>query len=113
MIDDDLARAWASVLACPTCIIESLTLESNPISSSGIEAIASAIPSNRSLKELKLRNLHGRTSKEAEEALAASLEHATQIMKLSIDLKVQHTKDLVRRYLSRNEQIRRDERGWK
>ena len=37
MIDDDLARAWASVLACPTCIIESLTLESNPISSSGIE----------------------------------------------------------------------------
>ena len=76
------------------------------------QAIASAIPSNRSLTELKLRNLHGRTSKEAEEALAASLEHCPQLMKLSIDLKTQHTKDLVRRYLARNEQTRREERGW-
>ena len=111
-IDDDLARSWATVLAQPTCIIESLTLESNPLSSAGIEAIASALPSNQSLTELRLRNLHGRVSKHAEEVLGAALEKNTRITMLYIDLKSFKAQDLFVRYLTRNEMARREKRGW-
>ena len=112
MVDDDLARSWASVLACPTCAIETLTLESNPIASAGIEAIASALPSNASLRTLKLRNLMGRVSKEAEEALAASLEQHTRLVAMPFDAKSYKAKDDIGKFLQRNEMTRREEKGW-
>lgn len=112
MIDDDLARSWASVLACPTCVILSLSLESNPISSAGIEAIASALPSNSSLRELKLRNLHGKVHKEAEEALAEAIERHYHLTKLYVDFKSYRARDLVAKYTSINEKRRRDANGW-
>ena len=66
-------RTCTQVLASPTCVIQSLTLESNPISSAGIEALASALPSNSSLKELKMRNLLARVSKEVTLTLTLTL----------------------------------------
>ena len=111
-IDDDLARSWASVLAQPTCLISSLTLESNPISSSGIEAIASALASNSSLTDLRLRNLHGKVSKHAEESLGEALEHHTKLTKLYVDLRSFKAQDLMTRYLTRNEMARRAAMGW-
>ena len=113
MIDDDLARSWASVLAAPSCTIEQLSLESNPISSAGIEALASALPSNSSLRVLKLRNLMSRVSKEAEEALASSLEGHAKLISLPMDLKSYKARDDIAKYVQRNEMRRREERGWK
>jgi len=112
LIDDDLARSWASVLASPTCIIENLTLDSNPIGSAGIEALASALPSNTSLRELKMGNLLSRASRQAEEAIAAALEHHATLIKFSMELKSFHAQTLVRKYISRNENARREARGW-
>jgi len=111
-IDDDLARSWATVLASPTCVIQSLTLESNPISSAGIEALASALPSNSSLKELKMRNLLARVSKEAEEKFAESLEAHKTLTKLPIDFKSYKAKDDLQKWLERNEKARREAKGW-
>ena len=56
-ITDDLAAAWASVLAAETCAVQSLSLESNPFSSKGIAAIAAALPSNNSLREVTTARL--------------------------------------------------------
>ena len=111
-IDDDLARSWAAVLAQPSCPIASLTLESNPMSSAGIEAIASALASNTSLIDLRLRNLHGKVSKQAEEALGHALEHHTRLTKLYVDLRSFKAQDLMTRYLTRNEMARRAAKGW-
>lgn len=112
MIDDDLARSWATVLACPTCVIESLTLESNPIGSAGIEALASALPSNPSLRELRLRNLLGRVSKEAEETFARALESHALLTKLPFDLKSYKARDMMAKFLERNELRRWEAKGW-
>ena len=80
---DELAAAWGEALASPGCAVESLSLESNPFASAGVEAIAAALPSNSSLKELKMLNLHGRISQKADEALADALEFHTGLVKLS------------------------------
>ena len=54
-INEDLAAAWASVLSSESCVVQSLSLESNPFSSKGISAIAAALPSNQSLREVTNR----------------------------------------------------------
>lgn len=92
-IDDEMAMAWAAVLSRPECAIRSLRLDSNPISSVGVEALAAALRTNRSLTELALNNLHGRPSREAEEALTEALEHNTSLLRLSIDLKSWKARD--------------------
>ena len=107
MIDDELADAWARVLAQPkgakgTCALRSLRLESNPISSAGVETLASALRVNTSLTELSLSNLRGRVSKEAEEvraaaplgvlslSLARSLTHSTHPFSLHLCVRARH-----------------------
>ena len=50
-----------------------LNLESNTISSGGIEALAAALPLNTRLRELKLANQRQTYSQRAEEALATAL----------------------------------------
>ena len=57
-------------------------------------------------------NLFGRVSQTAEEALAEALEHHHHLTKLSFPQASLRGKDLVRRYLSRNEKARRDAKGW-
>ena len=112
LVDDDLARSWASVLANPSCHVTSLSLESNPITSAGVEAIASALPSNTSLGELRLRNLHAKVAAEAEEALANALEGHASLTKLYMDMRSHRAKDLVGRHLAQNERRRREDKGW-
>ena len=66
---------------------QSLNLESNRISTSGIEALAAALPSNTSLRELKLANQSGQPySQHAEEALAAALESNLSLTKLTLEM---------------------------
>ena len=113
MVDDDIASAWAAVLGKAECAIVSLHLTSNPISSKGVEALATALRTNLSLTELTLANLHGKVSKEAEEAFAAALEQHTSLIKLSHDFKSHKARDECQRWLRRNELMRREARGWK
>ena len=111
-ITDELAAAWASVLSQSSCVVESLSLESNPFSSKGIGAIAEALPRNSSLRELKMLNLFGRVSQQAEEALADALEHHAHLTKLAFAPNSLRAKDLVKKYLTRNEKSRRESKGW-
>ena len=43
VVDDDLAASWASVLGSPRCAVQTLVLDSNPIGSAGIEALAAGL----------------------------------------------------------------------
>ena len=63
----------ATALAVNTTIT-SLNLESNSVSSGGIEALGGALRANGTLKELKLAHQQLRCSQRAEEAMATALE---------------------------------------
>ncbi len=52
---DGLAQLWAQVLGSNSTIT-ALNLEGNQVGSAGIEALAAALRTNRSLRELKLAN---------------------------------------------------------
>ena len=69
-VGDAAAVLWAQVLRA-NATITALNLESNAISSGGVEALAEALACHpRSLKELKLANQRVTYSQRSEEALA-------------------------------------------
>ena len=87
-------------------------LESNSISSGGIEALAEALETNGTLKELKLANQHVSFSGQAEMALARSLEANTSLQRLTIQMRNPHPRELMNKALARNQDlVRKARRG--
>ena len=70
---DGLAQVFAQVLA-NNSTITTLNLESNSIGSAGLEALAAALRTNRTLRELKLANQHTTHTQAVEETIAHALE---------------------------------------
>ena len=67
--------------------VTSLNLESNSISSDGIDAIATMITVNSTLKELRLANQHLSFSQVAEGRLAAAVQGNRTLTRLSVDMR--------------------------
>jgi len=82
--------------------LTSLNLESNSISSAGIEALANGLQKNGGLRQLKLANQHLAFSQRSEEALAEALQSNSTLTKLTIDLRSIRARDLTFKYLQRN-----------
>ena len=72
-VGDDLACAWGRVLTLNQSIT-SLNLESNSISSAGIEALADGVRASTQLRQLKLANQHKQFSQQSELKLADAME---------------------------------------
>ena len=107
-ISDGLAVALGQMLAHNSTITR-LQLESNSISSAGVEALASALRADTcALCELKLANQRQTYSQRSEESLAAALEFNTRLTKLTFDHRSTRARDLVRKFITRNEGIARE-----
>ncbi|KAL1527616.1 hypothetical protein AB1Y20_009002 [Prymnesium parvum] len=108
MVSDVLAQAWGDVLK-RNRTLTILNLESNSISTSGITALADGLRENRSLKELKLANQRLNYTQQAEEQLANSLEGNHVLSRLTVDLRNTRARELINKYLQRNQdEIRRE-----
>ena len=105
-VGEAMGEAWGAVLATNTTLL-SLNLESNSLSSGAILALSDAIKANSTLKELKLANQHVAFSQRAEEAFASALESNTTLVRLTIDLRSTRARDLIHKYLTRNQDERR------
>ena len=108
-VGEAMGEAWGAVLATNTTLL-SLNLESNSLSSGAILALSDAIKANATLKELKLANQHVAFSQRAEEAFASALESNTTLVRLTIDLRSTRARDLIHKYLTRNQDKERAER---
>ena len=108
-VGEAMGEAWGAVLATNTTLL-SLNLESNSLSSGAILALSDAIKANSTLKELKLANQHVAFSQRAEEAFASALESNTTLVRLTIDLRSTRARDLIHKYLTRNQDKERAER---
>ena len=73
--------------------LTSLNLESNSISSVGLEAIADALRTNTVLTELKVANQRSPFSQASEEKLAACLEGNHTLVRLTADLRGSRARD--------------------
>ena len=110
-INDELGQAWGAVLQ-RNRTVTSLNLESNSITSGGMLAIAEALRVNSSLVELKLSNQHLAFSQQSEMAIAEALEGNGTLMKLTIELRSSRARELMNKYLQRNQdQIRQQRRA--
>jgi len=101
LVGDRLAAAWGRVLAANSAIT-ALNLESNSISSAGIEALAEGVRSNSALRQLKLANQHVSFSQPSEEALAEALEANHTLTNVTIDLRSTLAREVVQKSLQRN-----------
>ena len=108
-INDGLGQAWGSVLT-RNSTIQSLNLESNTISSGGMTALAEALRVNTTLTELKLANQHIAFSQQAEMALAEALEGNTALTRCTIELRSSRARELMNKYLARNQDQLRQRR---
>jgi hypothetical protein len=68
-------------------VLTSLNLESNSISSNGVEALASALTTNASLQELKLTHQHMACSQAAEFKLAAAIATNSTLVRLGLEVR--------------------------
>ena len=100
-VGDDLACAWGRVLTLNQSIT-SLNLESNSISSAGIEALADGVRASTQLRQLKLANQHVNFSQQSELKLAEAMEHNTSITSLAIELRSVQARDMTTKYVTRN-----------
>ena len=74
---------------------------------SGMLSLAEGLRVNSSLKELKLANQRLNFTQQAEESIAAALEANLTLTRLTIDLRSTRARDLVHKYLQRNQDRRR------
>ena len=69
--------------------------------------MSSTMSRSRSLKELKLANQRLNFTQQAEERLAEALEANHSLTRLTIDLRSTRARDLINKYLQRNQEKRR------
>ena len=106
-VGDALGALWGEALLSNTSIT-SLNLESNSISSIGLEAIARALAHGTTqLRELKLANQRVAYSQRSEEVLAEALEYNATLLKLTMDYRSIRARDLANKYLRRNDENHR------
>ena len=103
---DAIAQAWGGALKANSTL-EALNLESNSISTGGILALAEGLRENSTLKELKLANQRANFTQQAEEALAEALEANLSVTRLTIDLRSKRARDVLNKFLQRNQERRR------
>ena len=108
-INDELGKVWASVL-CRNRTITSLNLESNSITTGGMLAIAAALRVNSTLVELKLHNQGIAMSSQSEVEIAEALEGNSTLTKLTIELRNPRPRELMNKYLQRNQDKLRQRR---
>ena len=98
---DAIAQAWGRALATNSTV-SALNLESNSISSAGIEALADGVRASGQLRQLKLANQHVNFSQQSELKLADAMEHNTSITSLAIELRSVQARDMTTKYVTRN-----------
>ena len=101
LVNDRLGEAWGRVLQ-RNATITSLNLESNSISSSGIEAIAAGVAANSTLAQLKLANQHVAFSQQAEEKLGDAVGASSSLTRVTIDLRSTRARDMINSGTQRN-----------
>merc|ERR1712048_1328092 len=87
--------------------ITSLNLESNMISSAGIEAIAAALGANSTLTQVKLANQGLAASQASEMLLANAVDSNHSLLNLTVNLRNTHAREIIQKALSRNREERR------
>ena len=105
-VSDALGQAWGGALK-RNATLTVLNLESNSISTGGILALAEGLRENSTLKELKLANQRANFTQQAEEALAEALEANLSVTRLTIDMRSTRARDLLNKFLQRNQERRR------
>ena len=113
-LNDKLAVALGDVLA-ENKTLTSVNLESNLLRAPGIEAIAAGLAQNRTLKVLKMANLHAPGSSSVikvhagvEMRIASAVEWHPALLKLTADLRHVPARDVVRKTLERNAEKERE-----
>ena len=108
-VNDPLAVILGGVLK-ENSALTYVNVESNSISSKGLEALGEGLSTNASIKELKLANQHVAFSQAAEEVFAAHLDGNTTLLHLTIDLRSLRARELINRCLTRNHELQRAQR---
>jgi len=103
-INNEGGKKLAELISFNTSIT-SLNAESNRIGPEGMKAIAEAIATSRTLKELKLTNQSQHCGVETERALAKALDSNTTIQKFTISLKDTTSRNTIDRAISRNKEL--------
>eukprot|EP00457_Paulinella_chromatophora_P000557 gb/GEZN01000557.1/.p1 GENE.gb/GEZN01000557.1/~~gb/GEZN01000557.1/.p1 ORF type:complete len:1330 (+),score=318.63 gb/GEZN01000557.1/:115-4104(+) len=100
-VDDDFCQQLAAALQNHASLTE-VNLNSNPISSRGVRALAGALRTNTSLRVLKLHNLSRDVDHDTEQTLLRVLEANTTLTKLVFSFKQRRENELKEKYLDRN-----------
>jgi len=107
--DSMVASAVVGVLQKNTTLT-SLSLESNMISSTALEAIAAGLGGNQTLTELRLANQGVAGSQVAEMSLAQAVDANQTLLHLTVDLRSMRAREIIQTALSRNQDRLRQKR---
>jgi hypothetical protein len=107
LITDAIAAAQLGELLEFNQTLTSLNVESNLISSAGVEAIARGVAANSTLTELRMANQGIAMSQESELVLARAVMGNATLLHVTVDLRNGQARDMIHTALSRNrDQVR-------